>query len=157
MPKTYKHLDANERDILAVLKSNGRSLREISTILKRSPSTLSRELQRNAPPVYTGYYLSHKAQERADKRNRESHRRPRLKTDSLRQYVEKRIRLGWSPELIAERLALEHPELSISHEAIYQWIVKFGGRNVDFGINIMNHESKIFYSGFPNPCLRSGR
>ena len=122
MPKTYKHLDANERDILAVLKSNGRSLREISTILKRSPSTLSRELQRNAPPVYTGYYLSHKAQERADKRNRESHRRPRLKTDSLRQYVEKRIRLGWSPELIAGRLAIEHPELSISHEAIYQWI-----------------------------------
>lgn len=122
MPKTYKHLDANERDILAVLKSKGRSLREISTILKRSPSTLSRELERNAPPVYTGYYLSHKAQERADKRNRESHRRPRLKTDSLRQYVEKRIRLGWSPELIAGRLAIEHPELSISHEAIYQWI-----------------------------------
>jgi len=122
MPKTYKHLDANERDILAVLKSKGRSLREISTILKRSSSTLSRELERNAPPVYTGYYLSHKAQERADKRNRESHRRPRLKTDSLRQYVEKRIRLGWSPELIAGRLAIEHPELSISHEAIYQWI-----------------------------------
>jgi IS30 family transposase len=122
MPKTYKHLDANERDILAVLKSKGRSLREISTILKRSPSTLSRELERNAPPVYTGYYLSHKAQERADKRNRESHRRPRLKTDSLRQYVKKRIRLGWSPELIAGRLAIEHPELSISHEAIYQWI-----------------------------------
>jgi transposase, IS30 family len=122
MPKTYKHLDANERDILAVLKSKGRSLREISTILKRSPSTLSRELERNAPPVYTGYYLSHKAQERADKRNRESHRRPRLKTDSLRQYVEKRICLGWSPELIAGRLAIEYPELSISHEAIYQWI-----------------------------------
>ena len=86
------------------------------------PAPFSRELERNAPPVYTGYYLSHKAQERADKRNRESHRRPRLKTDSLRQYVEKRIRLGWSPELIAGRLAIEHPELSISHEAIYQWI-----------------------------------
>jgi IS30 family transposase len=122
MPKTYKHLDANERDILAVLKSKGRSLREISTILKRSPSTLSRELERNTPPVYTGYYLSHKAQERADKRNRESHRRPRLKTDVIRRYVEKRLRLGWSPELIAGRLAIEHPELSISHEAIYQWI-----------------------------------
>jgi len=73
-------------------------------------------------PVYTGYYLSHKAQERADKRNRESHRRPRLKSDSIRQYVEKRIRLGWSPELIAGRLAIKHPGFSISHEAIYQWI-----------------------------------
>src|SRR4030066_1263655 len=111
MPKTYKHLDANERDILAVLKSKGKSLREISTILKRSPSTLSRELKRNVPPVYTGYYLAHKAQERADKRNRESHRRQRLKTDVIRHYVEKRIHLGWSPELIAGRLAIDHPEL----------------------------------------------
>ncbi|MDP2971863.1 MAG: IS30 family transposase [Deltaproteobacteria bacterium] len=122
IPKTYKHLDANERDILAVLKSKGKSLREIATILKRSPSTLSRELRRNAPPVYAGYYLSHKAQERADKRNRESHRRQRLKTDVIQRYVEKRIRLGWSPELIAGRWSIEHSELSISHEAIYQWV-----------------------------------
>ena len=122
IPKTYEHLNANERDLLAVLKSKGKSLREIAEILKRSPSTLSRELKRNAPPVYTGYYLSHKAQERADKRNRESHRRPRLKNDSIRRYVEKRIRLGWSPELIAGRLAIKHPGPSISHEAIYQWI-----------------------------------
>lgn len=122
MPKTYKHLNTNERDLLAVLKSKGKSLREISKFLKRSPSTLSRELKRNAPPVYTGYYLSHKAQERADKRNRESHRRRRLKTDLIRQYVGKRIRLGWSPELIAGRLAINYPGLCISHEAIYQWI-----------------------------------
>lgn len=122
IPKTYEHLDANERDLLAVLKSKGKSLREIAEILKRSPSTLSRELKRNAPPVYTGYYLSHKAQERADKRNRESHRRPRLKSDCIRRYVEKYIRLGWSPELIAGRLAIKHPGLFISHEAIYQWI-----------------------------------
>ena len=122
IPKTNEHLNANERDLLAVLRSKGKSLREIAEILKRSPSTLSRELKRNAPPVYTGYYLSHKAQERADKRNRESHRRPRLKNDSIRRYVEKRIRLGWSPELIAGRLAIKHPGPSISHEAIYQWI-----------------------------------
>jgi len=122
IPKTYEHLNANERDLLAVLKSKGKSLREIAKILKRSPSTLSRELKRNAPPVYTGYYLSHKAQERANKRNQESHWQPRLKNDAIRQYVEKHIRLGWSPQLIAGRLAIKHPGLSISHEAIYQWI-----------------------------------
>ena len=121
-PKAYKHLNANERDHLAVLKSKGESLREIARILKRSPSTLSRELKRNAPPVNTGYYLSHKAQERADKRNRVSHRRQRLKKDVIRKYAEKHIRLGWSPELVAGRLGLKYPGLSISHEAIYQWI-----------------------------------
>jgi IS30 family transposase len=122
MPKTYKHLSIEKRDILAVLKSQGHSLRQIATVLNRSPSTLSRELKRNAPPVYTGYYLAHKAQGRADKRKHESHRRQRLKNDFIRGYVEKHIRLGWSPELIAGRLSIEHPELSISHEAIYQWI-----------------------------------
>ena len=122
MPKTYRQLNPNERDILAILKSKGKSLREIAVVLKRSPSTLSRELKRNAPPVYTGYYLAHKAQDRANKRKHESHRRQRLKNESLRRYVEKRLRLGWSPELIAGRLAIEHPELSISHEAIYQWV-----------------------------------
>ena len=121
MPKTYKQLNPNERDILAVLKSKGKSLREIASILKRSPSTLLRELKRNAPPIYTGYYLSHKAQDRADKRKRESYQRQRLKSDFIRCYVEKRLRLGWSPELIAGRLAIDHPGRSISHEAIYQW------------------------------------
>ncbi len=121
-PKTYKHLNANERDLLAVLKSKGKPLREIATVLKRSPSTLSRELKRNAPPVHTGYYLSHKAQERANNRNHESHRRQRLKNDFIRQYAEKGLDRGWSPELIAGRLRTHHPGLSISHEAIYQWI-----------------------------------
>ena len=122
IPKTYKHLNPNERDHLAVLKSKGKSLRKIAKTLKRSPSTLSRELKRNAPPVYTGYYLPHKAQERANNRNRQSHRRKRLKNDSIVQYVESYLRLGWSPELIAGRLRTQHPDLSISHEAIYQWI-----------------------------------
>ena len=42
--------------------------------------------------------------------------------DKQRELVEKHIRLGWSPELIAGRLSIEYPEESISHEAIYQWI-----------------------------------
>ncbi len=123
-PKTYKHLSAEERDHLAVLKSQDKSLQDIARILKRSPSTLSRELKRNAAPVYTGYYLPHKAQQRADKRNRESHQRKRLKMDVIRKFVEKNIQLGWSPEIIAGRLSLKYPGLSISHEAIYQWIYK---------------------------------
>jgi len=122
MPETYRQLNPNERDILAVLKSKGKSLREIASILKRSPSTLSRELKRNAPPINTGYYLSHKAQDRAERRKRESHQRQRLKNDFICRYVKKRLRLGWSPELIAGRLTIDHPGRSISHEAIYQWV-----------------------------------
>ena len=42
--------------------------------------------------------------------------------DVIRTYVEEHLRQGWSPELIAGRLSLQDPGLSISHEAIYQWI-----------------------------------
>jgi IS30 family transposase len=66
MPKTYKHLSARERDILAVLKSKGHSIRRITKVLKRSTSTVSLELKRNAPAVYKGYSLAHRAQQRAN-------------------------------------------------------------------------------------------
>ena len=122
MPKTYTHLNVHERDLLAVLNSQGRSLRQIAKILGRDPGTLSRELRRNAPPVYTGYYLAHKAQQRSDDRNCRSRSHRRLKNDAIRRYVEHRLRRGWSPELTAGRLPQRFPDQAISHEAIYQWV-----------------------------------
>ena len=121
-PTSYEHLSSHERDILAVLRSRGQSLRQIAAVLRRAPSTLARELRRNAPPIYTGYYLAHKAQHRAEVRNRRSHQRPRLKTARLRRYVVARLRAGWSPELIAGRWRRRHPDEVISHEPIYQWV-----------------------------------
>ena len=40
IPKTYEHLNANERDLLAVLKSKGKSLRGIAEILKRARNAI---------------------------------------------------------------------------------------------------------------------
>jgi len=122
MPTPYTHLSSHERDVLAVLRSRGQSLRQIAAVLRRSPSTLARELRRNAPPIYTGYYLAHKAQARAEARSRASRTHRRLKQEGIRRYVEHRLRVGWSPELIAGRLPMRRAGASISHEAIYQWI-----------------------------------
>jgi IS30 family transposase len=118
----YTHLSEDERDMIAVLKSEGKSLRFIAKKINRNVGTMSRELKRNAPPIRTGYYLPHKAQERAVKRNLETHIRLRLKTPSIRFYVKQRLKQGWSPELIAGRWKYLHPKQSISHEAIYQWV-----------------------------------
>lgn len=122
MPTTYKHLGSHERDLLAVLSSQGHSLRQIAAALGRDPGTVSRELRRNAPPVYTGYYLAHKAQQRATERARLARCHQRLKNAVIRRYVEDRLQRGWSPELIAGRLKLRSPRQAISHEAIYQWV-----------------------------------
>lgn len=120
-PKSYSHLTADERDRLALLRAAGKSLRESARVLRRSPSTLSRELRRNAAPLYQSY-LPHRAQARAALRKRLSHRRARLKSKAIRAYVEANVRRRWSPELMAGRIRIDLPGARISHEAIYQWL-----------------------------------
>jgi len=102
--------------------AQGKSYREIGKVMGRHHTTISRELQNNAPPVHKGYYLAHKAHERAATRRIETHRRPRLKNEPTRKYVVKMIKKGWSPEQISGRIAEAHPRLMIGYEAIYQYI-----------------------------------
>lgn len=121
MPRLYKHLTEDERGRLSLFKVQGKSLREIAGLIGRNVSTVSRELKRNAPPIRQGYYLPHRAQERADARKAAEHERERLREPRLRAYVGRMLRRGWSPERISGRWKVLGRE-SISHEAIYQWV-----------------------------------
>ncbi len=122
MSKKYKQLTVRERDLIGTLKASGKSIGDIGKELGRDKSTISRELRRNGPPVHTGYYLPHKANERSIERRSSSRKITRLKSGEIREYVSSKLVIYWSPELIAGRLQIEHPGLKISHEAIYQWI-----------------------------------
>lgn len=124
MGTTYRHLSLAEREEISVLKAQGKSIRAIAQRLNRNPSTISRELKTNAPPVHKGYYRGHKAPERATIRNQQSHQRLRLKNDMVRSYVCDRLRIGWSPEQIAGTLSKDLPDQGISYEAIYQYLYK---------------------------------
>lgn len=124
MKKSYKHLNLNEREQLFIFQAKGKSLREIAQILKRSPATLSRELQRNAPEINKGYYLPHRAQKRSELRNQISRSHARLKDAKVWRLVRRKLKQGWSPEIISGWLKVEHPGLFISHETIYQWIYR---------------------------------
>jgi IS30 family transposase len=118
--KTYRHLSLQERERIAVWRGCGLSLREMASKLGRQPSSLCREINRNR--AGNGYWPT-PAHQSAQDRERNSHKRMRLKSQLLRAAVEEMLPKGWSPELIAGRLSREHPEWSrISHEAIYQWI-----------------------------------
>ena len=121
MEKRYKHLTLSERDMITALLAKNKSVREIARVLGREASTISRELSRNASPEYR-LYLSHRAHGRAEARRSKASRRPRLKQPESRAYVHTKLTEGWSPEQIAGRLPLEHPGLSISPEAIYQYV-----------------------------------
>lgn len=122
MGKRYRHLDMDERETIGIMLAQGKSLREIGKAIGRNHTTISREIEINAPPIRKGYYRAHKAQIRAATRNVESHKRLRLKNQGIRDYVSEKIMLGWSPEQIAGRLIIDQASLQISHEAIYQYI-----------------------------------
>ena len=121
MPKGYVHLSLDERDIITTMLSEQRSLGDIAQALGRSKSTISRELTRNASPEYR-LYLSHRAHGRAAGRRQHASRRRRLKNNRIIAYGTAQLTEGWSPEQIAGRIACDHPGLSISHEAIYQYL-----------------------------------
>jgi IS30 family transposase len=135
MEKGYKHISLEERDRIAEMKALGHTVTDIAMALGRSKSTLSRELKRNATSAYK-VYLSHRAHERAVTRKQEAGSRPRLKRDELEQ--------GLSPELIAGRIKLDHSGLSISHEAIYQYIYhpKTEGRAELIGHLVRGHRKR---------------
>jgi transposase, IS30 family len=143
MGKGYRHLSLTERDRITELMSDGMSIREISKELGRSPSTLSRELKRNATSAYK-LYLSHRAHDRAVKRKQEAGVRPRLKDERIVSYVRTRLAWDWSPELIAGRIRQEIRRVAISHEAIYQYIYhpKTEGREELIGCLVRGHRKR---------------
>src|SRR4030043_2355256 len=92
---SYSHLTAEERDQISVLKAEGQSLRSIAHELGRHHTTISRELDRNAPPVRKGRYLSHKAHERSVRRKSQAHQRDRLKNENIQRHVEHGLSIQW--------------------------------------------------------------
>lgn len=122
MGTKHNHLSISEREIISIKLAQGKSRRDISRSLGRSHTTICRELKNNAPPINKGYYLAHKAQERAVQRRIESHKRLRLKNERTKNYVVGKLKLGWSPEQVSGRISIDCPGQSIGHEAIYQYI-----------------------------------
>ena len=121
MGKGYSQLSLEERDKITLMRAEGKKASEIARALARDKSTMSRELNRNSSPEYK-LYMSHRAQGRYEERRKQASRRLRLKNDLIRSYVIGKLKEGWSPEQIAGRLRIDNPRISISHEAIYQFI-----------------------------------
>ena len=119
----YRQMQAEERVRMAALRQQGESLRSIARALGRSPSTISRELARNAG---ADGYFSKDAQRACERRQRVARRRRRLDADSLAwSLVTHMLGWRWSPQQIARTLRRLWPhqrELHVSHETIYNAI-----------------------------------
>ena len=142
-PSSQRYLSLNEREEIFAGVERGDSIRAIAKRIGRWPSTVLRELRRNMheqryrarstlrmrkfgrPRTRPWSYRPSLAHERARRLASRPKRAKLAANAKLRRLVEFKLKEKLSPEQVAAELRLEfpgRPEMSVSHEAIYQAI-----------------------------------
>ena len=132
MGRNYTQLSQEERIEIYRWHASGKSARWIGEALGRHHGTISRELSRNshATKAWTGGYEPVRAHGLALRRRQWDCRFKLARQPDLRALVEAKLAMGWSPEVIAGRLALGQPSMRISHEAIYRYVYFLSGQKI---------------------------
>jgi len=121
----YHRLSEDEREEISRMLAQGCSFGDIARFLGRSVSTISNEVSAGGGNryVYRAATAHRRAQRKA--RKRKLWKRKILLQPHIRRYVHAKLRLRWSPEEIARKIAKEYPRdmtMRISPEAIYSYI-----------------------------------
>ncbi len=120
-PASGRYLSFVEREEIAILRACGSGVREIARQLNRSPSTISRELRRNAATRRGGFeYRATTAQWHADLRARRPKPAKLVVNTELRDYVQERLSGAVKRP---DGVALEGPEV--------RWVGRRHGRRAD--------------------------
>jgi transposase, IS30 family len=117
------HLNIEERERIAQMWFAGDARKRIAEVLKRHPSTISRELRRNADSL--NGYLASRAQRRAEARRRDRPWVRKMQRPPLNEFVRRGLTQRWSPDQIAGRSRLEFRhdrKQQVSRQTIYDWI-----------------------------------
>jgi transposase, IS30 family len=125
-PRRGRHLKGRcltfaEREEIVLLRASGESIRAVARRLGRSPSTISRELRRNADR--RGEYRPSRAHALALQRAGRPKPAKLAVNLALRQIVEEDLQRRYSPAQIAARLRIRFPtdaEMWVSAETIDQ-------------------------------------
>lgn len=149
-----EHLQTLEREEVSRLLAAGESCRGIARRLGRAPSTISREVARNGGREC---YRALAAELRAEGQMR----RPKVcklqRTAALREYVEAKLRLYWSPQQVSRCLRTEHAgqaQMQISHEAIYRSLYVQSKATLKKELTAYLRQRKTLRQGKPAPTGR---
>jgi transposase, IS30 family len=126
----YKHFSKDERNEISILLKKGYSIRDIALVLKKNHSSVSREIKRGR---VNGAYDPKKAHHKAYVKRKYSKYCGMKVVDKLwlEAYVEKRMKVGWSPEQIAGRLKLENNNQTVvSAISTYQYLYSSYGQHL---------------------------
>jgi len=140
-----KHLTQTQRYYICLQIASGISQTGIAKTLKVNKSTISREISRNQRGVndYDSDYAQKKS---AMKRSRASACKAfKQFSPSIKQYVEDKLKLKWSPEQISGRMKIEIKK-SVSHETIYKYIKADKGNGGKL-FKLLSHQGKKYKYG----------
>ena len=97
----YKHLSIEKRSCIRKYYVDGLSCRKIAHLIGRSPSTVSREINRNRTHMYDiPTYYPHTARKKYLLRWSYCHR-GMFQSQEIIDYINGKLLLTWSPEQIA--------------------------------------------------------
>jgi transposase, IS30 family len=115
----FRHLNYEDRVMIAVLRRHGESIRSIALTIGRSPNTIARELREKQ---VRGTYGAKKAQHKSYVRRWRSkvHCMRVAMNPHLSQLVHEKLALGWSPERIAGYATTRG--MPLSHKAVYKYV-----------------------------------
>lgn len=123
---SYSHFKPYQRNELAALLRAGHNQKEIAELLGKTASAVCQELKRNPANTLIGYDVGLAKENTKQKRIIANYRFRKIENnDWLRKYIEKKIKIYWSPEQIAGRLKYLYPndkKKQISKDSIYKYI-----------------------------------
>lgn len=114
----YSHFTTKERESLLVYVREGKKNAEIARLMGRSPSTISRELRRNAESRET--YSAIEAEKAYHERRKHCVRKQKLVDPAYCAKITELLECYWSPEQIANRLRKEGNSIYVSTCTIYR-------------------------------------
>jgi IS30 family transposase len=117
----FRHLKQHDRERIDVLSRQGHTLQEIADKLNCHCSTVSRELRRNISSD-DNQYVASIAQSKAVNKRSYCVKKSKFDNLDLVLYIKNKLNEFWSPEQISGKLKKDHPDIYVSHEAIYQYI-----------------------------------
>lgn len=145
---SYKHFNINDRICIEEYLRKGKSINEMSRLMRRAKSSISEEIKKNS--LHHGGYVARIAQEKAEKRRKNSKWENTI-SENLKKYIEKELKETWSPEQIEGRLKIEYPEneeMRISFKTIYTAIKE--GRIKGIDKNVLRRKGKKYTKGNSN-------
>ena len=120
--KKYKQLNYEERVSIKVALYNKMSIRDISRMLKRSPSTISREIKRGI--TIDGTYFADSTEREIRQRKLNDKRKRIMDNQAILDYVKCRLKNKQSPNVIHHNIE-QDIGFKIGKDAIYEFIYRF--------------------------------